>query len=194
MKVLLFLIAFLACTARAENRNVLIDGGTDTTTIGNVGDRLKVQATASGTFGVTQSTSPWVTSRNWTLSSGTDSIAAVQSGTWTVQQGSAPWSVSQSGTWTAVVNNYKSTSYVQGTVTVGTSQVEAKVGGSRLSNRQHLLIFNGSSNTIYIGPTGVTTSMRPLFKSQQYDCDDCNLAVYMIAGSAGNSVIVEEKN
>lgn len=51
------------------------------------------------TFPVTQSTSPWVTSRNWTLSSGTDSIAAAQSGVWTVQQGGAPWSVSQSGVW-----------------------------------------------------------------------------------------------
>jgi hypothetical protein len=56
------------------------------------------------TFGVTQSTSPWVVSgalgRTWDLSSGTDSVSAVQSGTWTVQQGGAPWSVSQSGTWT----------------------------------------------------------------------------------------------
>lgn len=38
----------------------------------------------SGTVSVTQSTSPWVTSRNWTLASGTDSISSVQSGTWSV--------------------------------------------------------------------------------------------------------------
>jgi len=43
------------------------------------------------TFGVTQSTSPWVTS-------------ATQSGTWTVQQGTPPWSVSQSGAWTVTAN------------------------------------------------------------------------------------------
>lgn len=59
------------------------------------------------TFGVTQSTSPWVisgnvnaaqsgvwsTGRTWNLASGSDSVAAVQSGTWTVQQGTPPWSV-----------------------------------------------------------------------------------------------------
>ena len=38
--------------------------------------------------------------RTWNLSSGSDAVAAVQSGTWTVQQGGAPWSVSQSGAWT----------------------------------------------------------------------------------------------
>lgn len=38
--------------------------------------------------------------RSWNLSSGSDSVAATQSGTWTVQQGTPPWSVSQSGAWT----------------------------------------------------------------------------------------------
>jgi len=38
----------------------------------------------NGTVAVTQSTSPWVTSRNWNLSSGSDSVAATQSGTWNV--------------------------------------------------------------------------------------------------------------
>jgi hypothetical protein len=51
--------------------------------------------TVSGTVAVTQSTNPWVTSRNWTLSSGGDSVASVQSGTWTVQPGNTanttPW-------------------------------------------------------------------------------------------------------
>jgi len=39
----------------------------------------------ASTVGVTQSTSPWVTSRNWTLSSGGgDSVLAAQSGTWNI--------------------------------------------------------------------------------------------------------------
>lgn len=59
-----------------------------------------VNASSQLTVAAYQVTSPWLTSRSWSLSSGTDSIAAVQSGTWTVQQGSAPWSVSQSGAWT----------------------------------------------------------------------------------------------
>lgn len=87
-----------------------------------------------------------------------------------------------------------SISYVQGSITVGTSQVEAKVGGSRLTNRQSLLIHNGSTKTIYVGPSGVTTSMRPIFKDQVYATDDANLAVFLIAATAGNTgVIIEEK-
>lgn len=61
----------------------------------------------SGSWTVTalQGTSPWLTSRNWTLSNSTDSVAAVQSGTWTTGR---TWTLSnstdsiaavQSGTW-----------------------------------------------------------------------------------------------
>lgn len=39
----------------------------------------------SGTVTANQGTSPWVTSRNWTLSSGTDSVASVESGTWVMR-------------------------------------------------------------------------------------------------------------
>lgn len=45
---------------------------------------------SNATLAVTQS-GVWSTGRTWTLSSGTDSVAAVQSGSWTVQQGGAPW-------------------------------------------------------------------------------------------------------
>lgn len=47
-------------------------------------DGSAVTQPVSGTVTANQGTSPWVTSRNWTLSSGTDSIAAVQSGTWNI--------------------------------------------------------------------------------------------------------------
>lgn len=62
-----------------------IAGATDDTKIGNVSDSLKVYST--------QGTSPWVTSRNWTLGFSTDAVTSYQGGTWTVQQGATPTSV-----------------------------------------------------------------------------------------------------
>ena len=53
-----------------------------------------LQPSTAGTvpnpIGVTQSTSPWLTSRNWPLSSAGDSVAVT--GTVTANQGGAPWS------------------------------------------------------------------------------------------------------
>lgn len=65
-------------------------GSIDTKTPALVGGRVPVDGSGvtqpiSGTVSATQGTSPWVTSRNWTLSNGTDSIAAVESGTWSVR-------------------------------------------------------------------------------------------------------------
>lgn len=58
-------------------------------------------------------------------------------------------------------------SYVAGSISVTTSEIEAKVGGSRLSGREVLRIFNNSNTTIYFGPTGFTTAQgEPLFKNQ----------------------------
>lgn len=85
-------IRVLDGTDNARILRVNADGSINTTISGTL--------PISGTVTVLQGTSPWLTSRNWTLSSGTDSVAATQSGTWIVQQGTPPWSVSQSGTWT----------------------------------------------------------------------------------------------
>lgn len=75
--------------------------------------------------------------RSWTLASGTDSVAAVQSGTWTVQQGSAPWSVSQSGTWNigtvSTITNVVHVDDNAGSLTVdnaGTFAVQASQAGT----------------------------------------------------------------
>lgn len=57
--------------------------------------------------------------------------------------------------------------YVAGVVSVSTTEVEAKVGVSRLSGREVLRIFNNSNTTIYFGPSGVTSSTgEPIFKNQ----------------------------
>lgn len=88
------------------------------------------------------------------------------------------------------------TGYQSTVVTVGTSQVEVKVGGTRDPDRQRVLIYNDSNSTIYYGPSGVTTtgSTRgvPVFKKQLAVIPVGDVAVYAIAGSAGNEVIVQE--
>lgn len=84
-------------------------------------------------------------------------------------------------------------SYLTGTLTVGTTQVEVKVGASRLERRQFVSIHNYGPQTIYIGPDGVTTSSgRPIFRDQSIDLPVGNLALYLIAGTANQSVIVQE--
>lgn len=84
--------------------------------------------------------------------------------------------------------------YVSGTQSVGTTQVEAKVGGSRQSGRELLYIENQSSNTVYYGPSGVTTSTGArLFKDQFVFLEAGeNVAVFLIAGSASNTVLIQE--
>lgn len=86
--------------------------------------------------------------------------------------------------------------YVSAVITVGTSQVEAKVGASRQSGRELLYIENQSNVTIYYGPSGVTTSGSTkgstLLKDQFVFLPIGNQAVYLIAGSAGNSILVQE--
>jgi hypothetical protein len=84
---------------------------------------------------------------------------------------------------------------VNGALTVGTSSVEAKVGGSPLSNRKTLTVFNNSNSTIYWGySSGVTTANgSPIFKNQIGTWDiGSNTSVYLIAGSAGNNVRITE--
>lgn len=93
-------------------------------------------------------------------------------------------------------NDVVESGYVGGVVTVGTSQVEAKVGGARVATRQIVILFNDSSNTIYYGPTGVTTSGSskgiPLEKSQWVALPIGDQGLFLIAGSASNNVIVQE--
>lgn len=87
--------------------------------------------------------------------------------------------------------------YLSVVIAVGTSQVEAKVGSNRLADRQGVWIYNDSSNTVYVGPSGVTTNGStkgmPVHKSQAafIELPDF-VAVFIIAGSAGNNVIVQE--
>lgn len=84
---------------------------------------------------------------------------------------------------------------VQGALTVGTSAVEVKVGGSRLEGRKSVTVQNESNSIIYWGYTsGVTTaSGTPIQKKQfmSWAVGD-NQTIYLIAGSAGNNTRITE--
>lgn len=49
-------------------------------------------------------------------------------------------------------------SAIAGAVSVTTSEIALRVGGTNLSNRQGIEIQNLGTAAIYVGPTGVTTS------------------------------------
>lgn len=87
------------------------------------------------------------------------------------------------------------TSGVQGFLTVSTSAVEAIVSVSRLTNRKLLTIHNDGPTTIYWGYTNTVTTATgtPIFKNQlaTWDIGD-GLGVWLIAGTAGNTVRVTE--
>jgi hypothetical protein len=83
---------------------------------------------------------------------------------------------------------------VSGTITVGTSAVEVKVGANRLAGREYIELYNSSNATIYYGPSGVTTSTGiPIFKGQVKGIPAGEeVAVYLIAAGAGNTVVAME--
>jgi hypothetical protein len=84
---------------------------------------------------------------------------------------------------------------VQGAITVGTSAVAARVGGSNLSNRKNLSIWNNGNATIYWGYTNAVTTVTgtPLMRNQQLIGDwGPNTTIYLISGSAGQDVRITE--
>jgi hypothetical protein len=82
---------------------------------------------------------------------------------------------------------------VSGSVSVGTSQVEAKASTTRLSNREYLLIRNLGSKTIYAGPSGVTASTGiPIYKDELFGLPLGNVAYYLITSTSTATVIIQE--
>lgn len=84
---------------------------------------------------------------------------------------------------------------VQGTLTIGTTAVELKVGASVLANRKAAGLTNTSNNTIYWGYTNAVTTAngRPLQKNVDADWEISDSAsIWLIAASAGNVIKVNE--
>jgi hypothetical protein len=83
--------------------------------------------------------------------------------------------------------------YVSGSVNVTTTEVEAKVGASRLANREAITITNRGNTTIYYGPTGVTsTTGDALYKDQTVALPLGGLGIFLITASGSSTAIVQE--
>jgi hypothetical protein len=83
----------------------------------------------------------------------------------------------------------------QAALSIGTSATEAKVGGSALTNRKLLTVFNNSNSTVYWGRSAAVTTSNgtPIFKQQLMTFDfAADAPLYLIAGSAGNDVRITE--
>lgn len=75
-------------------------------------------------------------------------------------------------------------SYLAGTISISTTQVEAKVGASRSITRETLRVYNNSLITIYFGPSGVTAATgEPIFKNQWVNIPIGDLGVFLITAS-----------
>ena len=85
---------------------------------------------------------------------------------------------------------------LQGVTTIGTTETELKVGGSRESRREIVRVYNDSSSVIYIGPTGVTTAGasrgEPLRRRQWIELPIGDLPVYGIVASGTADAIIWE--
>lgn len=84
---------------------------------------------------------------------------------------------------------------VQGTLSVGTTSIEVKVGASRLEGRKTVTVYNSSNRVVYWGYTSAvtTSSGTPIEKKQlvTFDVGD-NLSVYLIAETGTNEVRITE--
>lgn len=81
---------------------------------------------------------------------------------------------------------------LSGSVTVGTSAVEAKLGASTLSGRIYLVLQARDTGIFFGTSSGVTTSNGvELFKNQTLILP-ANNAIWLIADGAGKSVRVQE--
>ena len=86
--------------------------------------------------------------------------------------------------------------YTSAVVTVGATQVEAKVGATRNSLRQRILIYNDSSSDCRYGPSGVTMTGSTrgvlIYKRQIVIIPIGDVALYIICDGAGNDFVVQE--
>jgi hypothetical protein len=90
-------------------------------------------------------------------------------------------------------NDVMGEGYVSGPVSVTTSEIEAKVGGSRLAGREALTITNKGTAKVYYGPTGVTSTTGDVLEKDQFvSLPMGDIGVFVITASGTATVIVQE--
>ena len=81
---------------------------------------------------------------------------------------------------------------IQGKAITVTGTEAKLVGTVALQQRSVLYVFNNSSVTVYLGPTGVTTATGFPLLPNDYMPLDTNADVYAIAASGSNNVRILE--
>jgi hypothetical protein len=82
-----------------------------------------------------------------------------------------------------------------GSLTVGTTAIEVKVGTNRLINRKSVTLYNDSNSTLFWGYSNAVTTANgmPIFKGQfvEWSIGD-NIPIFIIAGTANNNTRISE--
>jgi hypothetical protein len=82
---------------------------------------------------------------------------------------------------------------LQGVVTVGTTETELKVNASVEPDREVVRVYNKSDVTVYIGPSGVNTTIgEPVFSNQWAELPIGTQSLYAIVDTGTADVIVWE--
>lgn len=83
--------------------------------------------------------------------------------------------------------------FSQDSITVNTSQTEAIVSGTDIYEREFVRIYNNGPQTVYIGPSGVTSSTgEPLRRRQWIEYALRGQSIFMITASGSSTVIVTD--
>lgn len=92
------------------------------------------------------------------------------------------------------VTDYYNQNLLSGSISVGTTGVEAKVGANPLANRKCLMITNLGQNTVYFGAQGVSVATgTPIEKNQVLTISvGPNVRPYLVAGNGANDVRILE--
>lgn len=94
-----------------------------------------------------------------------------------------------------IVTDRANDSGVYGAISVGTTAVEAKVGGSPLADRKVLTVYNAGGQSIFWGHSNAVTASTgtELFKNQFISFEyGPNLSVWLVAASGTQDVRVTE--
>lgn len=85
--------------------------------------------------------------------------------------------------------------YTSGSLSVGTSQVEARVGSQILTNRELLYLENRGDDIVYYGPTGVTPSTgAKLYKDQfAFIPAGAGISVFLICDTGESATVIVQE-
>jgi hypothetical protein len=82
---------------------------------------------------------------------------------------------------------------ISGSLSVGTTAVEVKVGASRLANRKSIALYNNSNRTMWWGGSGVTPSSGvPINKGELLTLAIEDVAVFVVSDQASQDSRVIE--